>query len=153
MPVLKSSTTSTSNQACADRKILVPSRIQCSVHGGLPTRLDLFSDFLDQMDPHAGRSNISNKPLNPIVRRCQDEDHRSANIRHSWTRDSSDRAGSFDREERTLHHSDPRLLLSSRSSKYQDSPLNVRPWTTTDNGTDSTLAITCTCIYPSGSRK
>jgi hypothetical protein len=128
--VRKTSIASTSKQVRAPREVSGPGDIPYSVHGGRPVKSDLISEFLNEMDPYASGSNL------------EKENHRSPKPRQPWTRDSSDRAASFEVRGGTVRPSTPSqfpLLSSGRIAKGQRKP-SLRLPTPSDTRTDSNSA-------------
>jgi hypothetical protein len=127
--VRKTSIASTSKQVRAPREFSGPDDIPYNVHGGRPVKSDLFSEFLNEMDPYASGSNR------------EKENHRYPKSRQPWTRDSSDRAASFEAGGivRPSTPSQFSLLSSGRSAKGQCKP-SLRLPTPSDTRTDSNSA-------------
>ena len=134
---LKASIVSTSKQVRAHREVSGPGESPYSVHRGRHVKSDLFSEFLNEMDPYTSGSNL------------KQQNHRSHELRQPWTRDSSDRAASFEGKGGILRSSQFPLVSSSRSAKGQGkAPLRIS--TPSDTRTDSNPAKRY--ANPAGSR-
>jgi hypothetical protein len=138
--VLKASTVSTTKPAHALRELPGLSENPHSVRRGKPVKADLFSVFLDEMDPHARGSSLT------------EDNHQSRSIRQPWTRGHSDRAASFGGTGRIVRPSQFPLLSSSRNDKDPGRP-SLRPSTPGDTGRDSNLATRNACPANSRTRR
>jgi hypothetical protein len=105
--VRKASTVSTSNHLRAYREVSGSGENPHSVHGGRSGKLDLFSEFVDEMDPCASGTNLKKG------------NHRSLQSRQPWTRDNADRAASFGGKGGIVGPSHFPSLVSGRSAEGQ----------------------------------